>query len=219
MTFYRDRLGFECGVYGDPPDFVVASRDEATLLFAPELYGSFRTGRSSTRSGMRTSAWTMQMRSMPKCKRAVPRSTTRSMTHRTGSASLVFKTRTATTSPSASRFAIPPKPARAIPLCSRTAPRSRRSCGRRVYRSTSGGSAKGSKSRVASVRFRERRRPAGAGLPLRQVTTVASWVADVASAVLIGVASGVPQGDLGREVGLEGPEQVVRSHVVGSARM
>ena len=34
MTFYRDRLGFECGVYGDPPDFVVASRDEATLLFA-----------------------------------------------------------------------------------------------------------------------------------------------------------------------------------------
>jgi len=34
VTFYRDRLGFECGVYGDPPDFVVASRDEATLLFA-----------------------------------------------------------------------------------------------------------------------------------------------------------------------------------------
>jgi predicted enzyme related to lactoylglutathione lyase len=34
LEYYRDRLGFECEVYGDPPDFMVARRDEATLLFA-----------------------------------------------------------------------------------------------------------------------------------------------------------------------------------------
>lgn len=31
---YRDRLGFTCDVYGDPPDFVVAERDAAIILFA-----------------------------------------------------------------------------------------------------------------------------------------------------------------------------------------
>ena len=72
-----------------------------------------------------------------------------------------------------------------------------------------------SKSRVASVRFRERRRLAGAGPPSCQVTTVASRVAGVAEAVLIGVASGVPQDHFGRQVGLEGLQQVVRGHVVG----
>jgi catechol 2,3-dioxygenase-like lactoylglutathione lyase family enzyme len=34
VAYYRDRLGFECATYGDPPDFVVARRDDATLLFA-----------------------------------------------------------------------------------------------------------------------------------------------------------------------------------------
>jgi predicted enzyme related to lactoylglutathione lyase len=32
VSYYRDRLGFECDVYGEPPDFVVASRDDATIL-------------------------------------------------------------------------------------------------------------------------------------------------------------------------------------------
>jgi catechol 2,3-dioxygenase-like lactoylglutathione lyase family enzyme len=34
VEYYRDRLGFECEVYGEPPDFVVARRDDATLLLA-----------------------------------------------------------------------------------------------------------------------------------------------------------------------------------------
>jgi predicted enzyme related to lactoylglutathione lyase len=34
VEYYRDRLGFECEVYGEPPDFVVARRDEATILLA-----------------------------------------------------------------------------------------------------------------------------------------------------------------------------------------
>ena len=34
VRFYRDALGFECEVYGDPPDFVVASRDVAVILLA-----------------------------------------------------------------------------------------------------------------------------------------------------------------------------------------
>ncbi len=34
VTFYRDRLGFECEVFGRPPNFMTARRDEATLLFA-----------------------------------------------------------------------------------------------------------------------------------------------------------------------------------------
>jgi hypothetical protein len=34
VDYYRDRLGFECEVYGDPPDFMAARRDEASLLFA-----------------------------------------------------------------------------------------------------------------------------------------------------------------------------------------
>jgi len=34
VAYYRDRLGFECDVYGDPPNFVVAGRDAATMLFA-----------------------------------------------------------------------------------------------------------------------------------------------------------------------------------------
>ena len=27
VEYYRDRLGFRCDVYGDPPDFVVAERE------------------------------------------------------------------------------------------------------------------------------------------------------------------------------------------------
>jgi catechol 2,3-dioxygenase-like lactoylglutathione lyase family enzyme len=34
IAYYRDRLGFECHVYGDPPDFATAVRDEATILLA-----------------------------------------------------------------------------------------------------------------------------------------------------------------------------------------
>ena len=34
VKYYRDRLGFTCGVYGEPPDFIVATRDEVTILMA-----------------------------------------------------------------------------------------------------------------------------------------------------------------------------------------
>ena len=34
VEFYRDRLGFECSVYGQPPHFGVAVRDQATILLA-----------------------------------------------------------------------------------------------------------------------------------------------------------------------------------------
>jgi catechol 2,3-dioxygenase-like lactoylglutathione lyase family enzyme len=34
VAYYRDRLGFDCAVFGDPPDFATAERDEATILLA-----------------------------------------------------------------------------------------------------------------------------------------------------------------------------------------
>ena len=34
VAYWRDRLGFECETYGEPPDFVVARRDGATILMA-----------------------------------------------------------------------------------------------------------------------------------------------------------------------------------------
>jgi catechol 2,3-dioxygenase-like lactoylglutathione lyase family enzyme len=34
IAYYRDRLGFECEVHGDPPDFCVANRDGVTILLA-----------------------------------------------------------------------------------------------------------------------------------------------------------------------------------------
>jgi catechol 2,3-dioxygenase-like lactoylglutathione lyase family enzyme len=34
VDYWRDRLGFECEAYGDPPDFVVATRDAAVILMA-----------------------------------------------------------------------------------------------------------------------------------------------------------------------------------------
>ena len=34
VAFYRDGLGFECTVYGSPPNFGVAVRDGATILLA-----------------------------------------------------------------------------------------------------------------------------------------------------------------------------------------
>ena len=34
VEYYRDRLGFACEVYGDPPDFIVATRDEVIILMA-----------------------------------------------------------------------------------------------------------------------------------------------------------------------------------------
>src|SRR5262249_50370882 len=34
VEFFRDRLGFECETYGDPPNFGSARRDEASILFA-----------------------------------------------------------------------------------------------------------------------------------------------------------------------------------------
>jgi predicted enzyme related to lactoylglutathione lyase len=34
VAYYRDQLGFQCELYGEPPDFAVAKRDEATILLA-----------------------------------------------------------------------------------------------------------------------------------------------------------------------------------------
>jgi predicted enzyme related to lactoylglutathione lyase len=34
VAYYRDRLGFRCSVFGDPPDFATAERDQATILLA-----------------------------------------------------------------------------------------------------------------------------------------------------------------------------------------
>ena len=34
VAYYRDRLGFRCGVYGDPPDFAVCDRDQASIFLA-----------------------------------------------------------------------------------------------------------------------------------------------------------------------------------------
>jgi predicted enzyme related to lactoylglutathione lyase len=34
VEYFRDRLGFSCEVYGDPPNFAAATRDNATILLA-----------------------------------------------------------------------------------------------------------------------------------------------------------------------------------------
>ncbi len=34
VAYYRDRLGFACEIYGDPPDFVTVKRDDAMILLA-----------------------------------------------------------------------------------------------------------------------------------------------------------------------------------------
>jgi predicted enzyme related to lactoylglutathione lyase len=34
VAYYRDRLGFSCELYGDPPDFIVATRDNVKILMA-----------------------------------------------------------------------------------------------------------------------------------------------------------------------------------------
>lgn len=34
VAFWRDRLGFACQTYGEPPDFATASRDDASVLLA-----------------------------------------------------------------------------------------------------------------------------------------------------------------------------------------
>ncbi len=34
VTYFGERLGFACQVHGDPPDFAVAARDDATILLA-----------------------------------------------------------------------------------------------------------------------------------------------------------------------------------------
>jgi predicted enzyme related to lactoylglutathione lyase len=34
VHYYRERLGFSCAVYGEPPDFAVAERDDAVILIA-----------------------------------------------------------------------------------------------------------------------------------------------------------------------------------------
>jgi catechol 2,3-dioxygenase-like lactoylglutathione lyase family enzyme len=48
VAYYRDQLGFECEVHGDPPDFASARRDQATILLAlcDDPAGSSPTGRS-----------------------------------------------------------------------------------------------------------------------------------------------------------------------------
>jgi predicted enzyme related to lactoylglutathione lyase len=34
VAYYRDQLGFDCRLYGDPPNFATADRDAATILLA-----------------------------------------------------------------------------------------------------------------------------------------------------------------------------------------
>jgi predicted enzyme related to lactoylglutathione lyase len=34
VAYYRDRLGFDCEAFGDPPNFATADRDAATILLA-----------------------------------------------------------------------------------------------------------------------------------------------------------------------------------------
>jgi predicted enzyme related to lactoylglutathione lyase len=34
VAYYSERLGFECEVYGDPPNFAAANRDGLTILLA-----------------------------------------------------------------------------------------------------------------------------------------------------------------------------------------
>jgi len=34
VAYYRDRLGFACAAYGEPPNFATADRDEAVILLA-----------------------------------------------------------------------------------------------------------------------------------------------------------------------------------------
>ena len=34
IAYFRDRCGFDCQVYGHPPNFATATRDEATILLA-----------------------------------------------------------------------------------------------------------------------------------------------------------------------------------------
>ena len=110
VEYYRDRLGFECEVYGDPPDFAAARRDDATLLLAlcadPE--------RIVPNWKIVDNIWNAYIRVddadavYEEVQRRGAESTTRSTTRRMGSASSASKTRTATTSPSASRSDRPP---------------------------------------------------------------------------------------------------------------
>ena len=34
VDYYKERLGFECHLHGDPPNFATASRDGQTILLA-----------------------------------------------------------------------------------------------------------------------------------------------------------------------------------------
>ena len=34
VAYFRDRLGFQCETYGDPPTFASAARDESSILLA-----------------------------------------------------------------------------------------------------------------------------------------------------------------------------------------
>lgn len=34
VAYFRDRLGFECKVFGEPPNFATANRDEDSILLA-----------------------------------------------------------------------------------------------------------------------------------------------------------------------------------------
>ncbi len=37
-AYYRDRLGFTCETYGEPPNFASAQRDGSSILLAPEHF-------------------------------------------------------------------------------------------------------------------------------------------------------------------------------------
>jgi len=101
-SYYRDMLGFECQMYGDPPDFMSASRDDVVVLMAlcREPHRSCRTGRSSTRSGTSTSAWTTSTGSPPRSNGVGLLSTTPCTTRHTAFASSASPTPMVTTLPS-----------------------------------------------------------------------------------------------------------------------
>ena len=105
VEYYRDRLGFTCEVHGEPPDFIVAKRDEVIILMAlceePErIVPNWR---------IVSTVWNVFIRvddverSTRKSSAAERRSTTRSTTPPAAFASSACRTPTSTTSPSASR--------------------------------------------------------------------------------------------------------------------
>jgi catechol 2,3-dioxygenase-like lactoylglutathione lyase family enzyme len=105
VAYYSERLGFECEVYGDPPNFAAANRNEVTILLAlsPE------SARLVPNWQIVENMWNVYIRvddadaAYAEVQNEALRSTTRSTTRRTGSASSASRIRTGTTSRSGSR--------------------------------------------------------------------------------------------------------------------